>query len=85
METFISCKAVSGWIGPGREADMPSFTINTTTDILLNVMRMRSGQKRLPLWEAHGLGHLIPFEHEHLENWTNSMQFGQDQLFQCRP
>jgi hypothetical protein len=65
-----------------KPPEMPSFTINTTTDILLkrDADAVR-GQSTLPLWEANGLGHLIPFEHEHLENWTNSMQFGQNATF----
>ena len=56
---------------------MPSFTINTTTDILLkrDADQVR-GKSSLPIWDAHGLSHMIPFEHEDLENWANSMQYG---------
>ena len=56
---------------------MPSFTLNTTTDILLkrDADAVR-GHHALPLWEAHGLGHMIPFEHPDLEKWTNSLHFG---------
>lgn len=84
VEKFISCKACF-WldrVAGIKDIDSPSFTINTTTDILLkrDADRVR-GKSSLPLWEANGLGHLIPFEHEHLENWTKSQQFGQDATF----
>ncbi|MDA8826180.1 PD-(D/E)XK nuclease family protein [Luminiphilus sp.] len=84
VETFISCKGCF-WldrVAGIKPPEMPSFTINTTTDILLkrDADAVR-GQATLPLWEANGLGHLIPFEHEHLENWTNSMHFGQNETF----
>ena len=56
---------------------MPSFTINTTTDILLkrDADAVR-GKSTLPIWEKNGLGHLIPLKHQYLENWTNSKHFG---------
>ena len=84
VETFISFKGCF-WldrVAGIKPPEMPSFTINTTTDILLkrDADAVR-GQATLPLWEANGLGHLIPFEHEHLENWTNSKQFGQNSTF----
>ena len=84
VETFVSCKACF-WlekVAGVKPPEIPSFTLNTTTDILLkrdaDAVRGRSS---LPLWKAHGLGHLIPFEHEHLDNWTNSMAFGQNETF----
>ena len=84
VDTFIECKGCF-WldrVAGVQQPDMPSFTINTTTDILLkrDADAVR-GKASLPLWEAYGLGHLIPFEHEHLENWTKSRQFGQDATF----
>jgi hypothetical protein len=84
VETFISCKACF-WLEKLRGVkppEIPSFTLNTTTDILLkrDADAVR-GKASLPLWEAAGLGHLIPFEHEHLDNWTNSKQFGQNDTF----
>ena len=79
VETFVKCKACF-WLEKKagvKPPEIPSFTLNTTTDILLkrDADAVR-GLKSLPLWEVNGLGHLIPFEHEHLENWTNSLQFG---------
>ena len=84
VETFISCKGCF-WldrVAGIKPPEMPSFTINTTTDILLkrDADAVR-GRSTLPLLEANGLGNLIPFEHEHLENWTNSMQFAQNETF----
>jgi len=79
VENYLKCKACF-WLqqlGGAEPHKIPNFTINTTTDILLkrDADAVR-GKKSLPLWEAHGLGHLIPFEHEDLENWTNSLQYG---------
>ena len=79
IENFIKCRACF-WLEQRKGVkppEMPSFTLNTTTDILLkrDADAVR-GHHALPLWEAHGLGHMIPFEHPDLEKWTNSMQFG---------
>ncbi|MDG1988105.1 MAG: PD-(D/E)XK nuclease family protein [Halieaceae bacterium] len=87
IETFIGCKACF-WLHQVKGVkppDIPSFTINTTTDILLkrDADAVR-GKSSLPLWESNGLGHMIPFEHEHLEhleNWTNSLNYGKDDTF----
>ena len=59
VETFISCKGCF-WldrVAGIKPPEMPSFTINTTTDILLkrDADAVR-GQSTLPLWEANGLG-----------------------------
>lgn len=79
VENFLKCKACFylEQLQGVKPPEIPSFTINTTTDILLkrDADAVR-GKKSLPLWEAHGLGHLIPFEHEDLENWTNSLHYG---------
>lgn len=84
IENFLKCKG-SFWLEQVKgikPPNMPSFTLNTTTDILLkrDADRVR-GVATLPLWEAHGLGHMIPYDHEHLENWTKSKQFGQSDDF----
>ena len=84
IEDFVKCKACF-WLDRKagvKPPEIPSFTLNTTTDILLkrDADSVR-GKKALPLWEAHGLGHLIPFAHPDLEKWTNSKQFGQDGFF----
>ncbi|MBP52203.1 MAG: hypothetical protein CMI27_03555 [Opitutae bacterium] len=79
VENFIKCRACF-WleqIKGVKPPEFPSFTINTTTDILLkrdsDTVR---GKCSLPLWDANGLGHLIPFEHENLEKWASSLHYG---------
>jgi|TARA_B100001540_G_scaffold99025_1_gene89100 hypothetical protein len=79
IENFIKCKACF-WleqIHKVKPPEMPAFTLNTTTDILLkrnsDIVR---GKSSLPLWESAGLGHMIPFDHDDLEKWTNSLHFG---------
>jgi hypothetical protein len=84
VETFIKCKACF-WLHKKagiKPPEIPSFTLNTTTDILLkrDADKVR-GTETLPLWKSHDLGHLIPFDHEHLDNWTNSLQFGANQTY----
>ena len=79
VENFIRCKACF-WleqIHRVKPPEIPSFTINTTTDILLkrDADALR-GKSSLPLWQAHGLGHMIPFEHENLDKWANSLHYG---------
>ena len=79
IENFIRCKACF-WLEQIHRVsppEIPSFTINTTTDILLkrDADAVR-GKSSLPLWEQHNLGHMIPFEHENLEKWANSMHYG---------
>lgn len=79
IENFIKCKACF-WleqIHKVKPPEMPAFTLNTTTDILLkrNSDTVR-GKSSLPLWENAGLGHMIPFDHDDLEKWTNSLHFG---------
>ncbi|MDC2963449.1 PD-(D/E)XK nuclease family protein [Gammaproteobacteria bacterium] len=84
IDTFIKCRACF-WLQQIKRVsppEIPSFTINTTTDILLkrDADGVR-GKSALPIWEANGLGHIIPFEHEHLENWTNSLNYGKDDTY----
>ena len=84
IENFLKCKAMF-WLEQVKgikPPKIPNFTINTTTDILLkrDADKVR-GKATLALWESHGLGHLIPYEHEHLENWTDSKQFGKDDTY----
>ena len=79
VETFLKCKACF-WLHQIHKVsppEIPSFTINTTTDILLkrDADAVR-GKSALPLWEQAGLEHIIPYDHEHLNNWTNSLHYG---------
>ena len=79
VENYLKCKACF-WLEQlhgVKPPEFPSFTINTTTDILLkrDADAVR-GKSTLPLWEEAGLGHMIPWEYENLGNWANSMQYG---------
>ena len=79
VENFLKCKACF-WltqIHGVKPPEIPSFTINTTTDILLkrDSDRVR-GKSTLPIWKKAGLEHMIPFDHKDLNKWTNSLQFG---------
>ena len=79
VENYLKCKACF-WLEQlhgVKPPEIPSFTINSTTDILLkrDADAVR-GKSTLPLWEEAGLGHMIPWEYEHLGNWANSMQYG---------
>ena len=38
--------------------------------------RYREKKKSHPFLENHGFAHLIPYQHEHFELWTQSMHFG---------
>ena len=79
VENFLKCKACF-WleqIHKVKPPEMPIFTINTTTDILLKRdSDSVRGKSTLPIWKEAGLGHMIPFDHEDLEKWTNSLQYG---------
>ena len=79
VETFLKCRACF-WLQQlkgVKPPEIPSFTINTTTDILLkrdaDTVRGRSS---LPIWDSVGLGHMVPFEHEHLENGLTRCNLG---------
>ena len=80
IDMFIKCpacfwmKIVKGIKFPG----MPGFLLNTATDTLLkkDFDKYRVIGKPHPLMEKHGLGHLVPFNHEDFETWTKSLQLG---------
>ena len=84
VENFLKCKACF-WleqIHKVKPPEIPSFTLNTTTDILLkrdsDAVR---GKSSLPIWKKFGLGHMIPFDHEDIEKWTNSLHYGLDDSY----
>ena len=80
IENFIKCPAcffmqqVEGIEFPS----MPGFNINEATDVLLkkDFDHYRGKKKSHPFLENHGFAHLIPYQHEHFELWTQSMHFG---------
>ena len=79
VESFIKCPACF-WLDRARGVKFPStpsFNINSNTDKLLKRdFDSVRGQKPHPCLVQAGLPHLIPFEHEDLEKWTNSLHFG---------
>jgi hypothetical protein len=80
IEAYVKCPAcfwldrVKGIKFPG----MPGFLLNTATDTLLkkDFDVYRDNQKPHPFMIRHGLGHLVPFQHEDFETWTKSLQLG---------
>ena len=80
VENFVKCPAcfymqqVEGIEFPS----IPGFNINEATDILLkkDFDYFREIKKTHPFLENHGYSHLIPYQHEHFELWTQSMHFG---------
>ena len=80
VENFVKCPAcfymqqVEGIEFPS----IPGFNINEATDILLkkDFDYYREIKKPHPFLENRGYPHLIPYQHEHFELWTQSMHFG---------
>ena len=80
IENFVRCPAcfhlqqVKGVEFPS----IPGFNINEATDILLkrDFDRLRSEGKTHPFLESKGLGHLVPYQHDDFEKWTQSLHFG---------
>ena len=85
IENFINCPACF-YMQQVEKIDFPStpgFNINEATDILLkkdfNYYRLR--KKPHPFLVKQGLPHLIPYQHEHFDLWTQSMHFGAENRF----
>ena len=59
---------------------IPGFNINEATDVLLkrDFDKYRGGPETHPFLNKIGMEHLVPFEHENFEKWTQSMHFGAD-------
>ena len=85
IENFIRCPAcfylqqVKGVKFPS----IPGFNINEATDILLkrDFDIYREKQQPHPFMVKRGLGHIIPFQHDDFELWTQSLHFGADGRF----
>ena len=80
VETFVRCPACF-WLDRARGVKFPSipgFNLNTNTDILLrrDFDVYRAKQEPHPFMTLNGLGHLVPFAHEDLPKWENSLHFG---------
>jgi len=60
-----------------KPIDMPGFNLNTNTDTLLKRdFDAFRGSSPHPIMAANGLSHLRPFDHENLDKWVSSTQFG---------
>ena len=79
VESFIKCPACF-WLDRAKGVkfpSIPSFNINSNTDKLLKRdFDSVRGRETHPSLAKAGLSHLIPFDHEDLEKWTNSLHFG---------
>ena len=80
IENFVQCpacfylKQVKGVEFPS----IPGFNINEATDVLLkrDFDKYRGKDVTHPFLINQGLPHLIPFQHEDFEKWTQSLHFG---------
>ena len=80
FEDFLKCPRcfyldrVKGLISPG----MPSWSLNETTDLLLKKEFDQCREKQIPhrLFLENGLDHLVPFKHEQMDNWRDSLRHG---------
>lgn len=85
VENFVRCPACF-WLDRAKGVkfpSMPGFNLNSNTDILLkrDFDVYREKQEPHPIMEMYGLDHLVPFAHEDMEKWENSMQFGMPNHF----
>ena len=77
---FLSCQRcfyldrVKGIVSPS----MPGWTLNETTDVLLKREFDVCREKQIPhrICEEAGLGHIVPFQHEDMDKWRNSLHGG---------
>ncbi len=77
IELYLKCQACF-WLQQLKGVSPPtgpSLQINQGIDLRLKKEADRvRGRSALKLWKTSGLGHVIPFEHEHLECWTDASQ-----------
>lgn len=77
---FLSCPRcfymdrVLGLAEPG----MPGWALNSTTDELLKKEFDECREKQIPhrLFKDYGLDHVVPFKHEEMDAWRDSMRRG---------
>ena len=80
FSTFITCprcfylERVVGLSEPG----MPGWTLNETTDLLLKKEFDVCREKQIPhrLFAKYGLDHIVPFKHEAMDDWRDSLRKG---------
>ena len=83
---FLACQRcfyldrVKGLASPS----MPGWTLNETTDLLLkkefDVCREQQEPHRV--MQNYGLDHIVPFQHEDIDKWRNSLHHGLKHRFQ---
>ena len=80
FSNFLTCKRcfyldrVMGLDPPGT----PGWTLNETTDLLLKKEfdECRESQTPHRLFASNGLGHVVPFDHPEMDNWSSSLHRG---------
>ena len=85
IETYVRCPAcfylqqVKGIKFPS----IPGFNLNEATDVLLkrDFDRYRTLQEPHPFLVRLGYEHLVPFQHEKFELWTQSIHYGAEGRF----
>ena len=80
VENFVRCPACF-YLQQVKKVTFPSipgFNINEATDVLLkrDFDECRAKGASHPFLKAQGYGHLIPFDHEDFDLWTQSLHFG---------
>ena len=80
VENFIKCPACfyMQQVEYISFPSIPGFLLNEATDILLKRYfdQYRLAQKAPPFLADRGMCHLIPFQHENFELWTQSLHYG---------
>jgi hypothetical protein len=77
---FLTCKRcfyldrVKGLVSPST----PGWTLNETTDLLLKKEFDLCREKQIPhrIFERYKLNHVVPFQHEDIDKWRNSLHHG---------
>jgi len=80
VESFIQCPACFYLIQVKgvKYPSIPGFNINEATDVLLkrDFDKYRGKDTTHPFLINQGFSHLVPFQHEDFEKWTQSLHFG---------
>ena len=58
--------------------DMPGWTLNETTDLLLKKEFDECREKQIPhrIFEENNLKHVVPFAHPDMDKWRDSLRNG---------
>ena len=56
----------------------PGWTLNETTDLLLKKEFDLCRERQMPhrIFERYNLNHIVPFQHEDIDKWRNSLHHG---------